>query len=72
MTYRNIDDDLLLLDLEYCLQIHDKYYDYSDDHIVYLNGKMEWEKIERISKELKLKGYTAEVHEAFEKFYSRG
>ena len=70
MTYRNIADDLLLLDLEYSLQIHDKYYDYSDDYSVYNAGKLQWEKIDRISKELKLKGYTAEVQEAFEKYYS--
>lgn len=59
-----------LFALETMLKKHDKYYDYSDDHSVYTKGRKEWDNIQALSAQLKLAGYSEEVQELFNKYYS--
>lgn len=58
-----------LSQLESMLKKHDKYYDYSDDHSVWLKGEKEYKQINSLSKQLKLAGYAEEVQELINKFY---
>lgn len=58
-----------LFELEVLLKKHDKYYDYSDDHSVWLKGEREYKQINSLSKQLKLAGYAEEVQELITKFY---
>lgn len=58
-----------LSQLESMLKKHDKYYDYSDDHSVWLKGKSQWDSICKLSDQLNTAGYEAEVQELFDKFY---
>lgn len=58
-----------LQELEVLLKKHDKYYDYSDDHSVWLKGEREYKQINSLSKQLKLAGYAEEVQELITKFY---
>ena len=66
----NLELDMLLLDLEYSIQQHDKYYDYSDDYTVVKRGESEWKHIQNLANELKLRGYAAEVQRVFDKYYN--
>lgn len=71
MTTSNITKEIQdkLQELEIMLKKHDKYFDYSDDHSVYVKGKAEWDDIKILSNCLKLAGYTPEVQELFTKYY---
>ena len=63
-------NEMLLMELEISIKNHDKYYDYSDSYVVFKKGEQEWKHIQSLSNELKMKGYTSEVSQLFDKYYN--
>ena len=54
--------------LEELLQTHDWYYNMSDDHRYYLQGRRQYNEIWRLMDELKNNGYFTEAENLYDKY----
>tara|TARA_R100000315_G_C5193232_1_gene112858 strand:- start:165 stop:374 length:210 start_codon:yes stop_codon:yes gene_type:complete len=54
--------------LEELLQTHDWYYNMSDDHRYYLQGRRQYNEIWRLMDELKDNGYFTEAENLYDKY----
>ena len=63
-----IDMNNKLQRLEELLQTHDWYYNMSDDHKYYLQGRKQYNEIWRLMGELKDNGYFTEAENLYDKY----
>jgi hypothetical protein len=54
--------------LEELLQTHDWYYNMSDDHRYYLQGRRQYNEIWKLMDELKTNGYFTEAENLYDKY----
>ena len=71
MTCSNIPAEIheLLDSFKLMLVVHDKYFDYSDDHVVYSKGLKEWNAIQSVRTELVSLGYKELADLYFKEWY---
>jgi hypothetical protein len=71
MTCSNIPAEIhaMLDSFKLMLAVHDKYFDYSDDHAVYSKGLKEWNAIQAARTELVAKGYKELADLYFKEWY---